>query len=70
MGSGEAETTIPWRKGLGRDEDFSERCFCPRTGSSKAVFRAIIGRGLGQIVAYPFLTLENVPYDFLGVKRV
>jgi hypothetical protein len=37
-GLGEAETTILWIGGLGRDKDFSERCFCPRTGSSKAEF--------------------------------
>jgi hypothetical protein len=35
-GSGEAETTIPWRGGLERNEDFPEYLPCPRAGSGEA----------------------------------
>jgi hypothetical protein len=37
-GLGEAKTTFLWRGDLGRDEDFLERCPCPRASSSEAEF--------------------------------
>ena len=46
-GSGEAETTDPWRGDLGRDEDFPECCPRPRAGSGEAEFWATTELGLG-----------------------
>jgi hypothetical protein len=34
--SGEAETVVPWRGYLSRDEDFPEYIPCPRAGSGMA----------------------------------
>jgi hypothetical protein len=38
IGSGDAETVVPWRGDLGRDEDFPECCPRLRAGSGETEF--------------------------------
>jgi hypothetical protein len=54
---------------LGRDEDFPECCPCPRAGSGETEFGTTAERGLGRIVAHPFLPPRNVSYDIFWVVR-
>jgi hypothetical protein len=70
MGSGEAETIVPGRGNLGRDEDSPEYVPCPKADSGKAELWLTIKKGLGQSAVYALLTLRNVSDDSLGVKHV
>jgi hypothetical protein len=69
MGSDEVETVVPWRGTSGEMRISPSAALARGQAQGETEFGTTTERGLGRIVAHPFLSSGNVSYDIFWIVR-